>query len=438
MKLARHRLDRKGAEETLRALVAKQAEIPENVISAASWILRDVRNRGDLAVAEATARVDGITMDPRQFEIAATEIERLAASVDPRVRDALAAAAARIEDFHLRQVRETYVYNPDPGHPERELSMLGMMVNPVGRVGIYAPGGKAQYPSTVLMCAIPARIAGVREIIMATPPRREGPNAVMVAAAKVAGVSRIFQIGGSQAIAAMAYGTQTVPRVDKVVGPGNIYVMTAKRMIFGQAGIDSMAGPSELVVVADASANLAFVAADLVAQAEHDELAGPILITCHEPLVRAVEEAAREMTKGLSRRAIIEAAFSNRGAAVLTPDVESAIEAANALAPEHLSLQVADARQYLARIRNAGAVFIGRWSPVAAGDYCAGPNHVLPTSGTARFSSPLGVYDFVKLTSIVELGREYFGQLAPVVETIAGVEGLEAHVESIRVRKATK
>ncbi len=438
MKFRRYRMGVRDAESVLRSLVSKQNEIPENVVSATSWILRDVRNRGDKAVADVTLRVDGLTITPGAFELPRDEIARLAGQASPHIRQALEAAALRIEEFHLRQVRETFVYNPDPAHPERDLTMLGMMVNPVDRVGIYAPGGKAQYPSTVLMCAIPARIAGVREIVLCTPPRKEGPNPVLLAAARAAGVNRVFQVGGPQAIAAMAYGTQSVPRVDKVVGPGNVYVVTAKKLIFGQAGIDSLAGPSELVVVADADADPEVIAADLVAQAEHDEMAGPILVTDHEPHIRAVEEAASAMAAGLQRRRFIEAAFENRGAALLTPDVTASIEAVNALAPEHVALLIRDARQHLQKIRNAGSVFIGPWSPVAAGDYCAGPNHVLPTAGTARFSSPLGVYDFVKFTSVVELGREFFEGLAPTIETLAAAEGLEGHVASIRVRRKKK
>jgi histidinol dehydrogenase len=341
---------------------------------------------------------------------------------------ALREAAERIRRFHERQLAASWEYTEADG------TLLGQKVTPLERVGLYVPGGRAAYPSTVLMNAVPARVAGVGQLIMASPtPPGEG-NALVLAAAHLAGVDRVFAIGGAQAIAALAYGTATVPRVDKIVGPGNAYVAAAKRQVFGAVGIDLIAGPSEILVICDGKTDPDWIALDLFSQAEHDAVAQAILLSPDPAFLDAVEAAVTRLLPQMPRRAVIEASLAARGALIRTRDLDEACEVANRIAPEHLELSVEGARALLPKLRNSGAIFLGRWSSEAIGDYCAGPNHVLPTSGTARFSSPLGVYDFQKRTSLIGVSQEGAQRLGRIAATLAEGEGLQAHARSATAR----
>ncbi len=385
--------------------------------------MRDVRARGDAAVAEYTERFEHRSPGAHGYEIDEARWKAEADRVAPEVIAALQHAADRITAFHQPQ-RESGYELREPG------VRLALRVEPLARAGLYAPGGTARYPSSVLMTAVPARVAGVREIIMCTP----GASPETLAAARIAGVDRVFEIGGAQAIAAMAYGTATVPRVDKIVGPGNAYVAAAKRIVFGDVDIDSIAGPSEVLVLADESADPELVAADLLAQAEHDAEAIPILVTTSAELPEAVDAALAAQLAVLSRREIAAASLAHHGVAIVAVDLVAAIRIANSLAAEHLELHVRDAARVADQIRCAGAIFVGAWTPEAAGDYLAGPNHVLPTAGAARYASPLGVHDFVKRISILEYDADGLAAHADDFVRLAGVEGLGAHARSVTLR----
>jgi histidinol dehydrogenase len=391
-------------------------------------ILRDIRETGTPAVVRWARDLDGMPASATDLEVSSRERSQACARVPGEDREALERAAGRIRSFHARQKQESWL-TVDP-----EGVLLGQLVQPLERVGIYVPGGKAAYPSTVLMNAIPARLAGVREIIMCSPMSWADPDPGVLCAVEVAGVDRVFRVGGAQAVAAMAYGAAGIPKVDKIVGPGNAYVAAAKRLVFGQVDIDMVAGPSEILVVADGSAPARFAAADLLSQAEHDELASAILLT---PSVDYADEVEREVAALLAksdRRLIARASLERFGGIVVTRDVEEALDIASQIAPEHLELLIERPLEHLRRVRHAGAVFIGPWSPEPMGDYVAGPNHVLPTGGTARFSSPLGVEDFLKKTSVIGMSEGSMSSLGPSVIRLAGLEGLDAHARSVQVR----
>lgn len=428
------RIVRAGTAECdafLVGLRGRAGGIPAQVEAEARAIVEDVRARGDAAVFACALRFDGATLTAETVRLTEAERRAGARGLAPPEREALALAARRIEVFHRRQRGETWSYTEPDG------SVLGQVVRPLGRVGIYVPGGRAAYPSTVLMAAIPARVAGVREVILCTPcgPDLRVHPAVLVAA-ELAGVSAIYRVGGAHAVASMAFGTSAIPRADKIVGPGNLYVAAAKRLVFGAVGIDMIAGPTEVVVVADESARPEWVAADLLAQAEHDTVAAPIAIVTSPSLAEAVAAAVAAQIASLPRRAIAEAALKAHGTVILAPGLGEALALANAIAPEHLELMVEDPWQWLPEVENAGAVFLGGTTPEAAGDYLAGPNHVLPTGGTSRFASPLGVDDFVKRTSFAALTPTGLRGLVADLARLARLEGLEGHARSAEIRRA--
>jgi histidinol dehydrogenase len=394
-------------------------------------IVAAVRRQGDRALIRLTRQFDGVTLTPATLRVADAELRAARAAIPSDARRALRLAAQRIEAFHRRQRVPSWRYRDALG------LRLGQQVTPLDRVGVYVPGGHAAYPSSVLMNAIPARVAGVREIVMTSPAGRGGLNPAVLAAAAIAGVSAVYRIGGAQAIAALAYGTASIPRVDKIVGPGNAYVQAAKRLVYGDVDIDSIAGPSEVLVIADTTADPRYVAADLLAQAEHgsgDECA--VLLTPSRRLALAVEAAMTRQVAVLPRRADIMRVLARRGALVVVRDLHEAVALADEVAPEHLEIMVRDADRWLPRLRHAGAVFVGPFAPAPLGDYVAGPNHVLPTGGTARFFSPLGVYHFVKRTSVVSATRAGLRRLAPAIERLAALEGYEAHAAAVRCRFA--
>jgi histidinol dehydrogenase len=392
-------------------------------------IIDDVRARGDAALLEYTARFDKLRVtNAAELEIPRRRMSDALGSLEPEVRQALTEAAERVRRYHERQKTDSWQYAEDDG------TVLGQQVTPLDRVGLYVPGGKAAYPSSVLMNAIPARVAGVGELIMVVPAPEGVLNDMVLAAAELAGVDRVFSIGGAQAVAALAYGTDTVPRVDKIVGPGNIYVATAKRMVFGAVDIDMIAGPSEIVVVCDGKTDPAWVAMDLFSQAEHDEQAQAILISLDPGFADAVRKAMEELLEDMPRRDIIRASLESRGALITVPDLDRAVELVNTIAPEHLELSIEDAEAVAPRIRHAGAIFMGRYTAEALGDYCAGPNHVLPTAGTARFSSPLGVYDFQKRSSLIMCSAAGADALGRTASVLARGEGLTAHARSAEFR----
>ena len=396
----------------------------EEVVDA---IIADVRARGDAALRDYALRFDGARLE--ELEVSAQEMDQALADADPYFLDTLRMAAANIEAFHRRQLRDSFVMTEQDG------VILGQKYTPVERAGVYVPGGTAAYPSTVLMDVIPARVAGVPEIVMTTPAGRDGRVApAILAAAAVAGVTRIFKTGGAQAVAALAYGTESVPAVDKIVGPGNIYVATAKRKVYGKVGIDMIAGPSEILVLADGGCNPAWVAADLLSQAEHDRLASPVLVTDSEALALAVQAEVEAQLDALPRRDIARASVETGGKIILCGSLDQAVDVCNIIAPEHLELCVEDPFALLGRIKNAGSIFLGRNVPEALGDYFAGPNHTLPTSGTARFSSPLGVDDFVKRSSFIYYTREALGRVKDRIAGFAEAEGLHAHARSVTIR----
>ncbi len=401
----------------------------KDVVQGVQAILDDVRARGDAAVLAFTERFDKVALRAEDLRVAPAEIEAALAAVDPALLAVMRKAAANILAFHERQ-RETGFEAEDlPG------AHVGLRVTPLATVGLYVPGGTAPLPSSVLMNALPAKAAGVERLVLCTPPRPDGSVApAILAAAAIAGVDEAYRIGGAQAVAAMAYGTGTVPRVDKVCGPGNLWVNTAKRLVFGQVDIDLFAGPSEILIVADDSADPEFVAADLLSQAEHDVLASAVCVTDSPRLAEAVADATARRAARLPRRAILARSLADFAGVVVVPGLDAAVDFANGLAPEHLELCVADPDALLPRLRAAGAVFVGHWSPEPLGDYFAGPNHVLPTSGTARFFSPLSTQDFQKRTSVIRYTREALERVGADVAAFADAEGLAAHAEAIRVR----
>jgi histidinol dehydrogenase len=425
------RLDSSAADfaASLARLTAVNTAHDDAIDASVANIIVDVRLRGDAAVLEYTALFDRIKatsmaaleLDPDAFKAAFD-------ALDAVQRDALNAAADRVRTYHRHQRAESWSFTDADG------TRLGQQVTPLERVGIYVPGGRAAYPSSVLMNALPAQVAGVREIVMVVPTPNGARSPLVLAAAHVAGVTRAFTIGGAQAIAALAYGTSTVPAVDKIVGPGNAYVAAAKRRVFGTVGIDMIAGPSEIIVIADDSANPDWVAMDLFAQAEHDEAARAILLSPDAALIDAVAKSIERQLPGMERKEIIAASLTGRGALVKVRDLAEACAIANDIAPEHLELAVADPEKLVAGIRNAGAIFVGHFSSEAVGDYCAGPNHVLPTARSARFSSPLGVYDFQKRTSVIAVSRQGAQTLGRIASTLARGEGLPAHAASAEYR----
>ena len=398
-----------------------------NVEDIVAEIIANVRKNKDSAIFEYCRKFDKAELDA--LEVSAEEIEEAIASVDPEFLEILNKAAENIYAFHSRQVRNSFLIN------EKEGVVIGQKVIPIEKVGLYVPGGTAAYPSSVLMNSIPAKIAGCSEIVMVTPPNKEGKiNPVILAAAKVAGITRIFKVGGAQAVAALAYGTESIPCVDKIVGPGNAFVAEAKKQVFGKVAIDMIAGPSEILVVADRTCNPRFVAADMLSQAEHDKMASAVLVTDSRELADAVAVELEAQMAELSREEIARTSIENNGKIIITKDICEAIEVANELAPEHLEICVDEPFRYLDKVKNAGSVFMGKYCPEALGDYFAGPNHTLPTSGTARFSSPLSVDDFVKKTQFSYYTEEALRKVSKDVEFFANKEGLGAHAKSAVIR----
>jgi histidinol dehydrogenase len=417
-----------GFTSALDELLAARGGSAARVDGPVASILGDVRTRGDAAVCEATALFDRLALTPEQLRIAPEEIDRACAGVPQALHDALDLAARRIEAFHRLQLPE------DIDHRDEAGLRLGLRWTPLDAVGLYVPGGKAAYPSSVLMNALPARVAGVERVAMCVPAPDGVLNPLVLAAARRAGVEEIYRIGGAQAVGALAYGTATIRPVDRIVGPGNAYVAEAKRQVFGTVGIDSIAGPSEVVIVADSQNNPVHVALDLLAQAEHDEMAQSILITDNPDLADAVAAAVEEALRTLPRAAIAGASWRDHGAILLVQDWGEAARLVNRLAPEHLQLMLAEPGPVFRAVRHAGAVFIGRDCPEAVGDYVGGPNHVLPTSGTARFASGLSVYDFLKRTTWIEADRHALRAVGPAAVLLAAAEGLDAHARSVAVR----
>ncbi len=416
-------------DQRLQALLAYDETSDADVHARVRAIIGDIRQRGDEALLELTRRFDrfdpgseeGLELDPAVLRTAWE-------GLSPALADALETAAARIRAYAEHQKLSSWQYTEADG------TRLGQQVTPLDRVGLYVPGGKAAYPSSVLMNAIPAHVAGVPEIVMVTPTPGGELNPLVLAAAHLAGVSRVFRIGGAQAVAALAYGTARVPRVDKIVGPGNIYVATAKQLVFGQVGIDMIAGPSEILVICDGRTDPDWIAMDLFSQAEHDEDAQAILVATDTAFLDAVDASIGKLLPTMERAEVIQTSLASRGALIAVPDLDTAAAVANRIAPEHLELSVADPEALAARIRNAGAIFMGRHTAEALGDYCAGPNHVLPTAGTARFSSPLGVYDFQKRSSLIFCSPEGSDTLARTASVLARGEGLSAHARSAEYR----
>ena len=413
--------------ELINQLKARSGEIDRKVTSAVTDILNNVKQNGDDAVREYTLKFDGHM--PSKFEISREEID---SSLDKCDRDfilALYKAADNIRDFHARQKQQSWL------EPKQNGVILGQRIRGLKRVGVYVPGGTAAYPSSVLMNVIPAKIASVKEIVMVTPPQKDGTaNPDILAAAKIAGVDRVFLMGGAQAVAALAYGTQSVPKVDKIVGPGNIFVATAKKLLYGTVDIDMIAGPSEILIVADKSANPKFLAADLMSQAEHDKMASAILLTTSEETANETAKELSRQMQTLERRDIIEQSLNDFGAIIVCKDISEAVDFANELAPEHLELAVENPMEYIGRVDNAGSVFLGHYSPEPLGDYFAGPNHVLPTSGTARFFSPLSVDSFIKKSSFIYYTEPALSEAKDDIIKLAETEGLTAHANSIKVR----
>ena len=417
--------------QLLAQLKQRAGETDPKITEAVTTIINGVKEGGDEAVREYTVRFDGSV--PKKIEFDKDEIHAFLDQVDPAFKDAVVKAQQNIYDFHQRQAQQSWMTTKESG------VIMGQRIRGLKRVGIYVPGGTAAYPSSVLMNAVPAKIAGVQEIIMVTPPGKDGnPNPNIMAAAAVAGVDKVFLVGGAQAVAALAYGTETVPQVDKIVGPGGVFVAAAKRKVFGQVDIDMIAGPSEILVVADGKSDPAWVAADLLSQAEHDAHAAAVLVTDSRPLAEAVQNEVERQLTDLPRRDIAQKSLEANGKILVTKDLAAAVEAANRIAPEHLELCVDDPFALLPLVKNAGSVFLGRHTPEALGDYFAGPNHTLPTSGTARFSSPLSVDDFVKKTQFIYYTREALADAAPRIADFAEREGLHGHARSALSRTEEK
>lgn len=410
-------------------ILAWESVSDDRVNQVVKEVVMDVRQRGNQALMDYTAKFDQLTLtDQAQLEIPQARLQQALVDLPTEQREALELSAKRVEAYHLRQKSDSWSYEEADG------TMLGQQVTPLDRVGLYVPGGKAAYPSSVVMNAVPAKVAGVKELIMVVPTPRGEVNELVLAAAAICGVDRVFCVGGAQAVAALAYGTETIPAVDKIVGPGNIYVATAKRMVFGTVGIDMIAGPSEILVVCDGETDPDWIAMDLFSQAEHDEDAQSILVTPDAAFADKVVASMTRLLETMPRKAIIRTALESRGAVITVKDMEQAIEMINLIAPEHLELSVADPKAMLPKIRHAGAIFMGRYTAEALGDYCAGPNHVLPTSRTARFSSPLGVYDFQKRSSLIMCSPDGADTLGRIAAILADGEGLQAHAASARYR----
>ncbi len=419
-----------GFEAELSKLLAFEETADEKLEATVAAILADVRKRGDAAVLEYTRKFDRLPLaNVAAMELSRDELRVAFEGLPADQRSALEQAAQRVTDYHKKQVQASWSYTDADG------TLLGQQVTPLDRVGMYVPGGKAAYPSSVLMNALPAKVAGVAELIMVVPTPDGVKNPLVLAAAYLAGVDRVFTIGGAQAVAALAYGTATIPRVDKIVGPGNAYVAAAKRRVFGVCGIDMIAGPSEILVICDGQTDPDWIAMDLFSQAEHDELAQAILLSPDQGFIAAVLQSADRLLEQMPRRDIIKSALENRGALILVADLDEACVISNRIAPEHLEMSVADPQAWLPKLKHAGAIFMGRYTSEALGDYCAGPNHVLPTSGTARFSSPLGVYDFQKRSSLIQVSAQGAQKLGDIASTLAFGEGLQAHAQSALFRK---
>jgi len=421
-----------GFNEELTKLLAFEENADEKLEATVAGILADVRKRGDAAVLEYTAKFDRLPLEhAAAMELPKHELRAAFDGLPAEQRNALEQAAQRVTDYHRKQVQTSWSYTEADG------TLLGQQVTPLDRVGLYVPGGKAAYPSSVLMNALPAKVAGVGELIMVVPTPDGMKNQLVLAAAYLSGVDRVFTIGGAQAVAALAYGTATIPKVDKIVGPGNAYVASAKRRVFGAVGIDMIAGPSEILVICDGQTNPDWIAMDLFSQAEHDELAQAILLSQDAKFIEAVAQSANKLLEQMPRRDIIKTALENRGALIQVADLDEACIISNRIAPEHLELSVADPQALLPKLKHAGAIFMGRYTSESLGDYCAGPNHVLPTSGTARFSSPLGVYDFQKRSSLIQVSAQGAQKLGAIAATLAFGEGLQAHAQSALFRKNT-
>jgi histidinol dehydrogenase len=411
---------------TLKRITQRRGTREEKVARRVGEIIRNVRHKGDRALIHYTRLFDGVRLGRNRIEVKRRELDRAMEVVSRDDLRALRFAAKRIAVFHRRQLERSWGYRDSLG------LFLGQRITPLERVGVYVPGGKAAYPSTVLMNVVPARVAGVKEVLMASPVQENG--AMVLAAAQIAGVDRIFRIGGAQAITALAFGTETIPKVDKIVGPGNIYVATAKRLVFGEVDIDSIAGPSEILLLADKSADPVHIAADMLSQAEHDELASALCVTPSFRLAERVKAALEKLLRETKRRAITIKALERYGAIIVSRGLSEGVEVANAIAPEHVELMVRQPQKWVRAIRNAGAIFVGPYSTPPLGDYLAGPNHVLPTGGSARFFSPLGTYDFLKRTNVIRAGREALRSLAPSIIHLARLEGLDGHARAVEVR----
>lgn len=413
----------------LKALLAFETAQDESVDTVVAGILKDVKARGDAAVLEYTNRFDKTSASNlADLEIKKPELNAALSALPANQGEALRAAAERVKSYHERQVMQSWSYSESDG------TLLGQQVTALDRVGLYVPGGKAAYPSSVLMNAIPAKVAGVQELIMVVPTPNGEKNQLVLAAAAISGVDRVFCIGGAQAVGALAYGTETIPQVDKITGPGNAYVAAAKRRVFGVVGIDMVAGPSEILVICDGKTNPDWIAMDLFSQAEHDELAQAILLSPDEAFLNAVAASMQKLVQDMPRKDIISTSISDRGALILVKDLDEAVEICNYIAPEHLELSIENPLELSKKIKHAGAIFMGRDTCEALGDYCAGPNHVLPTSRTARFSSPLGVYDFQKRSSLIMVSSEGAQKLGKIASTLACGESLQAHAKSAEYR----
>ena len=426
--LHRRSLDEYQATPALQAEITQlfgQPLTPDEVVA---QILRDVRAEGDVAVWRYSQLLDKGVAEP--VRVSEERIQLAWQRTPPRLQQALQCAAERIAAFHRRQWQSSWLSWDDKGGAQ------GQIVRPLERVGIYAPNGRAPYPSSLLMAAVPAKIAGVPQVVVATPPRNGEMNDTILAAAYVAGVNEVYAIGGAQAIGALAYGTTKVPKVDKIMGPGNIFVVLAKRRVYGTVGIDQLPGPTETLLLADRDANPVFVAADMLAQAEHDPLASAILITTSNDLALRVRDELAQQLGSLARRDVIEASLAANGAIVIVPDIQTALNLANEYAPEHLCLLVANPWEYLGQVRNAGGVFVGEWASEALGDYVIGPSHIMPTGQTARFSSPINIWDFIKITSVFNLNKDSLPLLSETAITLAEQEGLTAHAQAVRLRLA--
>ena len=422
-----------GFEAELTKLLAFEETADEKLEATVAGILADVRRRGDEAVLEYTRKFDRLALvNAAAMELPRDELRLAFDGLPAEQRGALEQAAQRVTDYHKKQVQTSWSYTDADG------TLLGQQVTALDRVGLYVPGGKAAYPSSVLMNALPAKVAGVNELIMVVPTPDGVKNQLVLAAAYLSGVDRVFTIGGAQAVAALAYGTATIPKVDKIVGPGNAYVAAAKRRVFGVCGIDMIAGPSEILVICDGQTDPDWMAMDLFSQAEHDELAQAILLSPDQKFIAAVAQSADRLLEQMPRRNIIQTALENRGALIHVADLDEACAISNRIAPEHLELSVADPQAWLPKLKHAGAIFMGRYTSESLGDYCAGPNHVLPTSGTARFSSPLGVYDFQKRSSLIQVSAQGADKLGDIASVLAFGEGLQAHAQSALFRKNTK